>query len=308
MRPRNFCRGNLSDKADTDAEGRWKNAVDNTLFGLVAAGGGAVVHGAVRGAIYAGGKALAWARSSTPFNDMAMQLPVSEQFQQYEKQLTPETRSELHAMRADAEAYQPAYKTTLQGIAQEITGDANNALVPNIKGWDRISQKVVGEENGQASGIRDMVRGAILVKNRDEAERVWQELQTKFTPAENAPRTTLLDGTPDRMGYADLKMNIVGPNSRIYEAQVVTPELQRLKNEEGHKLYEQKRSIEAVAEAAGRAQTVQERAEIAALEAKSTSYYAPALDSFFTGKPLVDKTMAGKRLKEPSENSSKAAE
>lgn len=299
----------MSDPADSDAEGRWKNAVDNTLFGLGAAGVGAAIHSAVRGAVYFGGKALSAARGGQPFHDMAMQIPVSEGYQQYEKQLTPETRAELHAMRADAEDYQPAYKTTLEGIAQEVTGDAKNALVADIKGWDSIARKVVGEEDGRASGVRDFVRGTILVKNREELEKAWGEISQRFPQARGtSSRTSLLDGTVDSLGYSDMKLNIAGPNGRVYEIQVTTPELWAAKNGEGHKFYEQWRDIRAKAK--DRDLTVAEQQQLAQIEAESRAYYAAAFDraAFFGGKPLSSRTPVSNRLKDPSGSSSKAPE
>jgi hypothetical protein len=213
-------------------------------------------------------------------------------------------------MRADAEAYLPKYKTILQEIAKTATGDAGNALVADVKGWDRVTQKVVMEEGGDAAGIRDFVRGTILVRSRAEAEQVWKDLQAKFKPAANAPRTSLLDGRPDTLGYADLKMNIIGPTGRQYEGQVTTPELWAAKEGEGHKLYERWRDIVGRVQAEQRPLNSEELAEKASIENQSREFYAAAFDlaAFSGGKPLSNTAPKSKRLNEPSASSSKQSE
>jgi hypothetical protein len=311
----------MSSRDDTDAEGRWKNAVDGFVVGLPFAAGGAIFHsgkalartarGEWRAPMLPEGEATPALPGAAPSAEAsAGRLPVSAEFEQYERQLTPETRAELIAMRADAEAYLPAYRDQIRAIAEEVTGSADNARVPPLKGWDRIAQKVTTEEGGKAAGIRDLVRSTILVKSTDEGQGLWDRLHSTFGQAPNtSARRSLIDIAPDDFGYVDIKLNVPGPNGRVYEIQATTPELWDLKENGGHVFYAKARDIAGRAAAEARPLSADELKQIEELKRQSREHYAPGLEALRSRRaPLTATTTPLANRKEPSGSSSRQAE
>jgi hypothetical protein len=182
----------------------------------------------------------------------------------YERRLTPEARVELSRLARDAEAYLPEFRQTLENIAEAVTGTrASNtktvgALVPKIKsngskGWDRIAEKVVAEDGGNWRNLKDMARATILVENKEQAQQALDAVLEAFGQAPGTKiRRSLLDANSfddvkamDPYGYGDIKVNVNGPNGRVYEVQITTPGLFDAKeNGPGHDLYEAGRERE----------------------------------------------------------------
>lgn len=306
----------MSDPADTDAEGRWKNMVDNTLAGVPLA---------LASAVYQGGKALTRATRGVGL-DLALpgapatqrgavgaekptaeRLPVSTDYEQFERALAPETRTELVAMRADAEAYLPEHEKTMRGIAEAITGNPANVKLAPVKGWDRIVQKVAGEEKGEASGIRDMARGTILVRTQKEAAALWDRLLSQLGQAPGtSSRRSLVDMEPDDFGYVDIKLNFTAANGRTYEVQATTPELWDLKKNGGHVFYEKARDVWGKAASEGRDMTPDEIQQVKALQRQSREHYAPGLEAYRSRRePLESTTAPLAKANDPSGNSSR---
>lgn len=203
----------------------------------------------------------------------------------YVKLLGEEARQEIQAQLEDGAAYLPFFKdavTSIQdriapGVQRAVQATKGNYGVPPLKGWDRIAQKVYTEENGAPGGLKDVVRATVFVETRQQMQAALDMvLQTFGGVAPNTKlRTSLLEGQPDDFGYGDVKVNIQGPNGRVYEIQINTPALFDLKENGGHLFYEQVRDIYNKAQEEKRDLTPQEKDRIALLGAQSRQHYAP---------------------------------
>ena len=237
--------------------------------------------------------------------------------------LPNQAKAELAAQARDAQAFLPEFTERLANIAERIVGNRLSvfgefqpgALVAPVKsagktGWARVIEKVVTEEGGNPI-LKDFGRATILVRNKAEAQAALDAILADFGqfPGTNI-RRSLLDSNSleevlkrDPYGYADVKLNVPGPNGRAYEVQITTPELFRLKEEQGHKFYERGRAQEgkfltAFQKVVGRrlkndqaaikkaidagARMFRERDPLMQKEYQgSRQVYAPALESFF---------------------------
>lgn len=117
----------------------------------------------------------------------------------------------------------PEFSKTLNDIAAK-----NNATVKlgKIKGGNRAIPKIVIDYKGDASKVKDMLRGTVVAQTPEQAHDVAQYIENNYDTsggkARNrwAPGTKSLKGT----GYRDAKYNVkIG--GMVTELQVSTPEM-----------------------------------------------------------------------------------
>jgi hypothetical protein len=200
----------------------------------------------------------------------------------YEASLTPEQRMDLYRQRQDAQRFKPEFDRRVRA-AQEAARPGTEALIPGIKKFDRIVEKVQGEDRGNTA-IKDMVRATIIAETPAEMRAAIRAVREQFGADERQSgiyreKSSLLDNKPDEFGYMDHKVN-VRMGGRIYEIQIMPRALFDAKQGEGHKIYVQARAIEAAAKAAGRDLTPDETAALDRLAALSRQIYSEALAPF----------------------------
>lgn len=182
--------------------------------------------------------------------DLELEL-ADEKFRKYERALTGEARASIAAQARDAEAYQGELNQRIDQVAQSIGATLKPGTTKASSGFGRIAEKIILEEGGN-SDLKDMARATILVENKAQAQAALDAVLEQLGQAPNTSlRDTLLTADSfaevlarDPYGYADIKLNVPGPNGRIYEVQIASREMAEAKEKVGHKLYEDGRSRE----------------------------------------------------------------
>ena len=98
----------------------------------------------------------------------------------------------------------------------------------------------------------------------------------------------------DPYGYTDIKVNVLGPNNRVYEVQISTPALQLAKEGDGHAVYERGRKIEGQAAEALR-KVVERRLGLSASVDQIDAAFDRAFDLFKKFDPKMQKIYADSR-------------
>lgn len=172
-------------------------------------------------------------------------------FRKFVQQLDPEQRAELVRMREDATTFRPTYDAGMAEAAKAAGATFKPGGLKSDPGWGRIAEKTVADNGGWAGKLKDFIRGTIIVETQEQARAARDAVIAKFGVAEGTKvRETLLAQSEaeilreDSSGYADIKINVPGPNGRIYEVQIATQAFLDAKKA-GHKQYELVRSIDA---------------------------------------------------------------
>jgi hypothetical protein len=145
-------------------------------------------------------------------------------------------RHELAPSVAAANAAKPAFDDTVRGIAEAVGGRAS--LAP-IKGGERLLEKHVFENGSDPAGMRDLVRGSIVVSSPEEAAGVLAAIQEKYTLS-RPPKDRFANPLPT--GYSDMLINVKLPGGIDGEIQVHIPEMIAAKKV-GHDVYNIERKM-----------------------------------------------------------------
>lgn len=166
--------------------------------------------------------------------------------------ITPEERSDaeekLGALLKKAAEIKVEYDQKVIDIAQRL---GLSQQLAGLKGMDRAVIKLVKEENGNISGMKDVLRSTIVVSDYSQAQAVLDEIVKEFNDIPRPPKNRT-GGTPLKfMGidlpledlgksgnYRDVLVNVRLPNGVIAEIQINIPEMLGAKYQQGHKLYE----------------------------------------------------------------------
>lgn len=168
----------------------------------------------------------------------------------------------------------PAAKNYADTIASQIASRLGAIYhATGIKGIPRIVEKAVADYGGDFSKVKDYVRGTITVDDSKGAMKALEDFRTTDHPV-GEPKMNL--DKPMANGFRTVMQNGKAPNGHVFEMQFTTHELLEAKYKFGDALYNQSRSIEAKAKAAGRKLTKKEQAQIAFLENKMKKLYADA--------------------------------
>ena len=142
-----------------------------------------------------------------------------------------------------------------------------------LKGKQRAQEKIVAELGGDASGLMDIARSSIEYPTVDA---VYQSLQFLILHGYDVVRMKDRAIDPLATGFWDIHLNLRTSNHHIIELQLHLREILRYSMGEGHKKYEQVRSIEAAAVREGRLLTPKERATIDRLNCEQKQFYRAA--------------------------------
>jgi uncharacterized protein len=105
---------------------------------------------------------------------------------------------------------------------------------PGIKGRARTQEKV---DQGKPPGrINDVVRGGFSIDKPDQGDAIVKDLAEHFEVADEGWAMT-------PTGYFDRKVMVRFPGGQVGEVQIWHPDLLRDKEEKGHKIYEEWRSL-----------------------------------------------------------------
>ena len=163
----------------------------------------------------------------------------------------------------------------LGNATREIAAETHGRpVVPDaVKGRPRAMEKVATDYGGDASRLLDLARSTIEYKSLDDLYAGLERLKAKFEISRIKDRFRV----PTPEGYRDIMLNVKMPNGHIVEMQLHLEQILAVKNGIGHTLYEEIRTIRAVAAAEGRALTAAELARIEDIVAKSRAAYEAAM-------------------------------
>lgn len=158
-----------------------------------------------------------------------------------------------------AHAENPKFQETIGGIAKNL-GLEYKAGKP--KGLGRSLSKIMNDYGGDASRIKDTIRGTLSLSDHSPAgiKKIIDTVEATY------PGTKIknLYATGGKAGYKDIKLTVTTEGGHKGEIILATPEMLRAKSElGGHALY---------AEAA----STQDATKLAELEAQMTKLYAEA--------------------------------
>jgi hypothetical protein len=183
----------------------------------------------------------------------------------------PQKTANLDALYAQAAVAQRDLSALTTEIAHELGGEA--LIPPTLKGRDRALEKIAADYSGDASQIVDLARSSIVFKTVDQVNAAI----AKVNASAKVVRVKDRFARPFN-GYRDVLFNIEMPNGHVVELQLHLAGIIKIKNGQGHALYEEIRSIEARAKVAGRHTTPGEQAQVKELTAKMKQLYDDAFE------------------------------
>lgn len=180
----------------------------------------------------------------------------------------PQKTSDLDQLYKDAAVAQGALFALAQAIAGECHAETKD---PGLKGRPRAEEKIKSDYGGDASRIIDISRGSIVFKKADEIQRGIKLVEARAKVHRKKDRFA-----EPVAGYRDIMFNLEMPNGHICELQLQLEAIQSVKSGDGHKLYEQIRTIEGKAKRENRELTPEEAAQVAKLNAQMKGKYDDA--------------------------------
>lgn len=142
-----------------------------------------------------------------------------------------------------------AFDETLDRIAEGMNSYAKK---PAVKKPYRAVTKLAMENAWDTAGMKDLLRGTIVVATPEDAQQVINEIGKlyKFDRIKNRLSIDLtndkgetVEGKPLSTGYQDVLTNVVLPDGTVAEIQISTPAMLAAKNL-GHEIYAFERKME----------------------------------------------------------------
>jgi len=187
--------------------------------------------------------------------------------------LTGDVAGDLDILYKQAAEAQEELYAKVTTIASETGGEAK--LPQALKGRERATEKTMADYKGDASKLVDLVRASIVYKSFPELMGGLDICNRNLTLVREKNRFA----QPTPAGYRDILLNVKLSNGHIAELQLHLTQILAVKSGAGHKIYEEVRKIEAIAQTADRALTGEERAKIEQLNAEAKALYDQALAS-----------------------------
>jgi hypothetical protein len=119
-------------------------------------------------------------------------------------------------------------------------------FIAPLKSEKRAAEKVQSDYEGDWSRLTDTVRGSIAVDSLADVHDMVAKLRAGGMKLAQQPKDRFNNPLP--VGYRDMLLNVTLPNGLVGELQLHVKSMLKAKNE-GHKLYETMRTIEAKPEA-----------------------------------------------------------
>lgn len=172
----------------------------------------------------------------------------------------------------------------------DLGGDEPVVIIGPPKKADRSREKVEAKYGGDWSQLKDIVRASVAVKSFDQLPSVVQALKKQGIKLSEQPEDRFAN--PTDAGYRDLSLNVEYPNGHIGELQLHVKSMIKAKDE-GHKYYEDVRSIEAKAKKEGnRSLTDEEQRIVDEANSKMRDLYGKAWEEAMGGKAASMRTGA----------------
>lgn len=222
--------------------------------------------------------------------------PKGDMFSAVEKKLPPwpsqkiKDRDALFKVAGEAHEHQLDWLNRGKGLdsilgVKAVRGDKGDpmpdfskpgpvVLIGPLKGAARSEEKVKSVYDGDWSQLTDIVRASVAVDSMDEIHDVMRHLRKSGLKLAGKPNDRFAE--PTEAGYRDLNLRVEYPNGHVGELQIhLKPILQA--KDEGHKYYEETRSISAKAKAEGRTtMTPEEQKAVDSANAKMRALYDKA--------------------------------
>lgn len=192
-------------------------------------------------------------------------------------------------------------KAGYDALVTKIAAATNGRpMLADLKGIKRATEKIQADYAGDASKIKDVLRGTVAVRTVEDAQAAVAQILEAFDVQPKGRRNLFAEGQPDpEDGYRDAKFNI-SLNGITAEIQVGIEEMLDAKeNGPGHKLYEARQTLERRALDQKRDYTKDEIKAIANLNAKMRAVYGPAWTSATKARNSASSIGAPLRRAEP---------
>jgi hypothetical protein len=187
--------------------------------------------------------------------------------------LAPEQQGVMHDLYAQAAREKGGFDAALSAIAEDVGG---KPMLASLKKPQKAVGKILEDYGGDASKIKDLLRGTVAVDSIEGAQQAVAQIFRNFDVLPSGRRNLFDPNTKPIDGYRDAKFN-VRVNGHVAEIQVGIPEMLAVKDGEGHKLYDQRQDLERAT--AGRQRTAAEQAQIDDLNARQRALYEPAWEA-----------------------------
>jgi hypothetical protein len=138
-----------------------------------------------------------------------------------------------------AEKSLPVFDSALDKAAKEAGAEPLHAP---LKSEGRASEKVMFDYLGDASRLKDLVRGSLMIRDPGQAQAAVESVYRNFEVSERGARN-LLEGEASMGGYRDAKFNVKLPDGSWGEVQVIPAPMWDAKLAM-HGLYEEMSRIE----------------------------------------------------------------
>lgn len=210
--------------------------------------------------------------------------------------LSDEQRQVMLAKYTHAAATKPLYDHLLTSIASGL--GLPDPILPPIKGVKRAVEKTNAEYSGDATRMKDLVRGTIIVNSPEQAAQALAAIKSKFDVTDIKDRMIAPDAKPTDAGYRDVNITAKVGGQPV-EIQINTPQMMAAKDV-AHKLYEKQRALDATARQ--RSLTKGEITERNSLLEGQKTIYGQAWDAVRNSANLAGETVS----KEPGLSANQA--
>ena len=160
--------------------------------------------------------------------------------------MTKEQRDNFLRLKKHTGEVYPIFEEGVESVKDTLSrkkGIDIGVLGPNRKGDFRTIEKVITEEKGDFSEIKDFNRASFVVNNYENTREIVDTIKERFKVVGLKNRTT--QKWAERLdGYRDLLINVEMPNGTQAEIQILTPKMAASK-EKVHKWFEQSRTLKA---------------------------------------------------------------
>lgn len=169
----------------------------------------------------------------------------------------------------------PVFDADVREIADSVGG---RAVVAPLKGVDRAAAKLLGDYEGDASKLKDLVRGTIEIPSHTDTRSVIDQLRAKYgDPIKLKNNLDPAQPPPFANGYRDIN-SVWSINGEPVEVQINVPEMLAAK-EQAHPLYVERAELDRKIASENREPTPAEREKRDQLDAAQAAIYQPAWDA-----------------------------
>jgi hypothetical protein len=171
--------------------------------------------------------------------------------------------------------------TSDEEFRKAIETPGPTVIIGGLKGEKRATEKVENKYGGDWTKLTDVMRATVAVDNKADIKGAVDALRKEMADhgwtMANKPDNRIEN--PTSAGYRDLNLLFKSSTGHVAEVQVNTKAMMRAKQGDGHKLYEEYRSLEEPIKFGGRQPTEAETARLNELSQKMSALYKTAWES-----------------------------